>query len=155
MTEPTDIDKEIEEFSRTTRKVKTIYGELFEYPRVGWVVEAKILRSLGKLLKRIPSIFYQLPGQGEAEQDILTTLGSLTGQNILEIISVICEEAPDEITQMVSLITRQDENWIGERLDLEGVSEVLLPFFYERKLKITRLIRQLVPQNLTLPQQES
>lgn len=156
MSEFEDIDKELEEFSKSTRKVRTIYGEQFEFPRVGWVVEAKILRSLGKLLKRIPAIFYQLPGLEEAkEQDILNVLGNLTGQNILEAVSIICEEAPEEITKMVSLITKQEETWVGENLDLEGIAEVLLPFFYERKLKITRLIQQWTPKNSSLPKESS
>lgn len=140
-----DLDRELEEFSKTTRKVTTIEGKIHEYPRVGWVVEAQILRTLGKLLKRVPAIFFKAATteEGEAQsQDLLDLMKGLTGQDILEIISMICEEVPDEITIMVSMITRQDEDWVNEFLDLEGIAEVLLPFFYERKLKISKLISQ-------------
>ena len=128
-----EIEKEIEEFDKTTFQVMTITGEVFNLPRVGWVAEMKILKALGDLLKKLPQDFIMGIGPSGLPLDFR----NLSSDELLRILNFICEEAPDQITMVVSEILKKDSDWVKENLDLNEIVKVLIPFFYGRRLKLS------------------
>lgn len=145
------LETEIDEFVKTTFRITTIHDEVINLPRVGWIVESKVLKSIGNLLKRLPKGMFVSPSSNEDKKKKRSDVDflNINSDNIVDIISIFCDSAPDEITKIVALITNKDENWVGENLDLEGIIGVLSPFFYGRGLKMRRAISQLKTRVLT------
>lgn len=128
-----EIVAEIEEFNKTTFQVTTITGETFNLPRVGWAAEMKILKALGDLLKKLPQDFIL----GIGPSGIPLDFRNLSSDEMLKILNFVCEEAPDQITMIVSEILKKDSEWVKENLDLNEIVKVLIPFFYGRRLKLS------------------
>jgi hypothetical protein len=139
----TNLDEEIEEFSKTHYQVRTINDEVFNIPKVGWVVESQVLKSIGRLIKKLPKDLIAKPETDKKSKKSELDYFNISGDNIFDIIGIICEEAPDEITNMVALIIKRDTDWVGENLDLEGIVGILSPFFLERRLRILRTFKQM------------
>ncbi len=111
-----DESKEFDIFFSGEKSLKLESGEELKIPRLVWGAEARVVKTLGKLLKVLPEL------QNEKIEKI-------TGQDILRILPKVIEETPDLVTEVVCSLTKKDKTWVEENLSVFDIVKIIYPFF--------------------------
>lgn len=95
-------------------------GSTLEVKPLSWGKEIKVCKLVAKFFDKT---------------DLLTSFNSLSDlkeesalESIAEMILPLINEAPDAVTQIVSIITDKEEKFIEESLTSEDVMQVFIPF---------------------------
>jgi len=116
--------KDDEVFVPSLQEITTLNGEKVQVPKLNWKKEILIARSFTNIFKSLPQL-----KQVDWEKGI-------TVSQVLESLPDVVEQAPDEITKIVSVILDKEPQWVEENLDFESIASLIIPFFsgYFRKL---------------------
>ena len=108
------------------KEMKDVNGESFEIPVPNWGMELQVIRTMGVLLQKVKDdIDIPLSQIKElAKEENKPKLNS--------IVFKLMQEAPDEITKIVSKILAKDVAFVEKQLDLSIITEILLPFLLTR-----------------------
>ena len=130
----------IEAFVYETKEIELTNGGAIKVPPLSWGKELQIIKILGntynKVIKSNKEILSSIisdssetyRGKGTIELDISHIIGN------------IMSETPDAITKICSIITGKSEKYITDKLVLEDVMEICLPFLGVLLKKMTKLM---------------
>lgn len=106
-------------------------GEVLELPRVTWKKEKRIFKKVGELFNSV---------------DRLHTIdfNKITTSQIVSIIGVLMQDAPDVITSLASEITDLTEEEVDDRLDSEDLVSLLVPFFSSKFQRLQDLVNKIL-----------
>ncbi len=107
---------EMEIFFKGGHEIVLSNGETFKIPRLTWGKEAKVIRALGGLINKVPSL-----------RDV--KLDKLSGSDILKVFPTIMEIAPDYLSDIVVHLSGEDISWVRDNLDIQDVVNIIYPFF--------------------------
>jgi len=111
--------------------IKTVAGETIDIPALNWAKELKLLALIEAVLGDM--------------SEVLRDENSETSDIIAKALSV----APDKVTEFVSVVLEQDNDWVEQKLDLPTVVEVVVPLLRSR----LDLVMERVNPYITLPGQ--
>jgi len=111
--------------------ITTVAGEKIDIPALNWAKELKLLALIEAVLGDM--------------SEVLRDENSETSDIIAKALSV----APDKVTEFVSVVLEQDNDWVEQKLDLPTVVEVVVPLLRSR----LDLVMARVNPYITLPGQ--
>lgn len=130
----------IETFVYEAKEIELTNGGTIKVPPLSWGKELQIIKILGNTYNRVI----------KSNKEILSSLISDSSEtykdkgtielDISHIIGNIMSEAPDAVTKICSIITGKSEKYITDKLVLEDVMEICLPFLGVLLKKMTKLM---------------
>jgi len=97
-------------------EVVTVKGEKLKVPKTTLKKEIEIGRVLFEVLKEVYSLDVVKKGEFKVEE-LLDTLPGLV------------KTVPDKLIKIASIIVEKEEGWVLDNLDIEGLVQLLAPFF--------------------------
>jgi len=116
-----------EVFVPSLQEITTLNGEKVQVPKLNWKKEILIARSFTNIFKSLPQL-----KKVDWEKGI-------TVSQVLESLPDVVEQAPDEITKIVSVILDKEPQWVEENLDFESIASLIIPFFSGYLQKLSKL----------------
>jgi hypothetical protein len=113
-----------------TKQLTTVDGKKIVLPKMTWKRETIIYKKVGLLFESVEDL-----------QEI--DFAQITASQIVKLVSVFLQKAPDVVTEIVAVITDFSEEEVGEKLDSGSIIELLVPFFSERSQMITQKLEVL------------
>ncbi len=118
------------------REFETERGEVLDLPWPGGLIEVKIAKKVGEILKLAPQLrglFQSLdsattPGvkPEEATKELLSDLGDVMAQAV--------EEVPEKVMEIMQILTDLDKNAVGTRLSIMGDGIKLIGNFVVKEM---------------------
>lgn len=147
MTRTPKIEKnDVDIFFPIPETILTVEGEEIGVPKVSWGKEQVLVRMLGKLLQKFPFDEFIDREKQEVKFDLLF-------EKLLRVLPELLGDAVDVTTEGVAFILGQEEEWVNEHLEMEGVLGVAVPFFGNCFLKGWKISRRF-GLNLGPPEEE-
>jgi len=111
--------------------ITTVAGEVINIPTLNWAKELKLLALIEGVLGDM--------------SEVLRDENAETSDIIAKALAV----APDKVTEFVSVVLEQDNDWVEQKLDLPTVVGVVVPLLRSR----LDLVMERVQPYITLPGQ--
>jgi len=125
-----DFAVEAQAFAPLDMKVTTINGDELSVPKLSWGKELKLIQIIRK-------------GMSELED---TMKPDAEGLNVVNIMTKILEVAPGHITEFVSLVLEQDEQWVQDNLDMPEIFGVIVPLLRTRLNLAQQKVQSYMPE---------
>ena len=133
-----DPTAELDDLLKLPKEIEGVDGTKIAIPTPSWRAEAQIVRSIGKILKRVQeetSISWEEISTIQKEKNL---------SQVIKLLTVACETAPEEITKIISAILHQSEDFVESKLDSTLIMGILIPFFSSRVEKLKPLIGPMI-----------
>jgi len=122
----------IDEIVGMPREFKDVNGVVFEAPIPNWGMELQVIKALGRLLKEVKS---EIDIPLNEIQDLAKPENR---KKLNDVIYILMEKAPEEITKIVAKIIDREEEFVTKNLDVVRIIEILAPFFLSRMGQLTK-----------------
>ena len=107
-------------------RLVTITGEEHECPKCSWRMERQVLRCIAGVIEPLVS----------SNVFAVTTESGGANDQVIRILEILLQQAPDKVTEAAAVLTGTDVQWVDENLNIEGIIDLLVPFFASKRKAI-------------------